>query len=127
VLLWSVATTAYASYNKERSVKRIVGDSALRHIISRLNIPQLQNAFGTTLGTYEKWTKTAKLPATIDELGEDARLLWIGPKQLERVILFLHGTHKRVNSLNCLMHPFQAVAFYCPSRMPACHSGDTCS
>ncbi|KAJ7938378.1 hypothetical protein B0H13DRAFT_1851814 [Mycena leptocephala] len=87
VLLWSVATTAYASYNKERSVKRIVGDSALRHIISRLNIPQLQNAFGTTLGTYEKWTKTAKLPATVDELEEDARLLWIGPKRLERVIL----------------------------------------
>jgi hypothetical protein len=127
LLLWNVATTANASYNKERSLKRIVGDSALRYIFTRLSIPQLQRGFGTTLGTYEKWTKTAKLPATVDELGEDSRLLWIGPKRLERVILFLHGTYKRLDALIYLMHPFQAVAFYCPPQMPPCHSGDTCS
>lgn len=91
VLLWSVATTAYASYNKQRTVKRIAGDSALRYVLSRLNVPQLQKAFGTTLATYQKWTKSNKLPATVDELGEDARLLWIGPKRLDRVVLFLHG------------------------------------
>ncbi|KAJ6554582.1 Alpha/Beta hydrolase protein [Mycena capillaripes] len=91
VLLWSVATTAYASYNKERTVKRIVGDSALRYVLSGLNIPQLQSAFGTTLGMYKKWTKKNELPAIVDELGEDARLLWIGPKRLDRVVLFLHG------------------------------------
>jgi hypothetical protein len=127
MLLWNVATTAYASYNKERSLKRIIGDSALRYITSHLNIPQLQNAFGTTLGTYKKWTKTAKLSATVDELGEDARLLWIGPKRLERVILFLHGTHRPLNSLVCFTPPFQAVALYWPLRMPPCHSGDTCN
>ncbi|KAJ7938375.1 hypothetical protein B0H13DRAFT_2301943 [Mycena leptocephala] len=72
LLLWNVATTANASYNKERSLKRIVGDSALRYIFTRLSIPQLQRGFGTT------WA-------------QDSRLLWIGPKRLERVILFLHG------------------------------------
>ncbi|KAF7326959.1 Abhydrolase-3 domain-containing protein [Mycena venus] len=91
VLLWRVATEAHAPYNKERSLKRIAVDSALRYILSHLSLPQLQAAFGTTLGTYEKWTKGAKLPMTVDELGEDARLLWIGPKRLDCVILFLHG------------------------------------
>lgn len=91
VLLWSVPTTAYASFNKERSVKRIAGDSALRHVVSSLNVQQLQWAFGTTQAMYKQWTKANKLPSTVDELGEDARLLWIGPKRLERVVLFSHG------------------------------------
>ncbi|KAJ7270731.1 Alpha/Beta hydrolase protein [Mycena haematopus] len=90
-ILWNVVTTAYASHNKERSLKRIAGDSALRYVITSLSVPQLQAAFGTTLGTYEQWSKGAKLTPTIDELGEDARLLWIGPKRLENVVLFLHG------------------------------------
>ncbi|KAJ7042809.1 Alpha/Beta hydrolase protein [Mycena alexandri] len=56
-----------------------------------MSIRQMQNSFGTTLGTYKTWTKKAKLPAIVDELGEDARLLWIGPKRLERVVFFSHG------------------------------------
>ncbi|KAJ7629996.1 Alpha/Beta hydrolase protein [Mycena polygramma] len=90
-LLWSVVTTAYASHNRERTLKRIVGDTVLRYTIAHLSVPQLQSAFGTTLGMYQQWAKKAKLPATVDELGEDARLLWIGPKRLDRVVLFLHG------------------------------------
>ncbi|KAJ6578882.1 Alpha/Beta hydrolase protein [Mycena vulgaris] len=90
-LLWSVVTNAYAPFNKARSLKRITGDAALRYLTSSLNVAQLQTAFGTTQGMYKAWTKTNKLPAVIDELGEDARLLWIGPKRLERVVMFLHG------------------------------------
>ncbi|KAJ7433711.1 Alpha/Beta hydrolase protein [Mycena galericulata] len=89
--LWRVSTTSFAEYNKERSVKRIAGDAALRHTINLLNVPQLQWAFGTTQGIYEKWAKSNKLPVTVDELGEDAQLLWIGPKRLERVVFFSHG------------------------------------
>ncbi|KAF7326646.1 Abhydrolase-3 domain-containing protein [Mycena venus] len=91
VLLWTVATTAYASYNKERSLKRIVAYAAMRYVMSNLSVPQMKAGGRTTLGTYEKWAKAAELPVTIDELGEDARLLWIGPRRLERVVLYLHG------------------------------------
>ncbi|KAJ7730361.1 Alpha/Beta hydrolase protein [Mycena maculata] len=90
-LLWNVVTTAYAPFNKDRSVKRVAGDSALRYAISRLSVPQLQWAFGTTRSVYEQWTKANKLTSTIDELGQDARLMWIGPKRLDRVVLFSHG------------------------------------
>ncbi|KAF8192637.1 Alpha/Beta hydrolase protein [Mycena galopus ATCC 62051] len=91
VLCWNVVTTAYAPFNKERSFRRIIADCALRYITSHLSVPQLQAASGSTFGMYEKWTKKTKLPAIVDELGEDARLLWIGPKRLERVVLWLHG------------------------------------
>ncbi|KAJ6591825.1 Alpha/Beta hydrolase protein [Mycena vulgaris] len=91
VLLWSVLTTAYAPHNSERSLRRILGDSAIRYCVSHLTMPQLQSVTGTTFSTYMKWTRQFALAPVIDNLGEDARLLWIGPKQLDRVILLVHG------------------------------------
>ncbi|KAJ7453936.1 Alpha/Beta hydrolase protein [Mycena galericulata] len=91
VLLWKALTTSYASHNRDRSLRRILGDAALRHCLAHLSAAQLQSLTGTTVGTYMNWSKQFKLPTAIDELEEDAKLLWIGPKQLERVILFVHG------------------------------------
>ncbi|KAJ7079985.1 Alpha/Beta hydrolase protein [Mycena belliarum] len=90
-LLWSLATTAYAAHNKARSLKRIAGDSAQRHVLGTLNVAQMQHVAGTTLSSCEKWAARNRLPTEIDELGRDARLLWIGPKRLGRVLLFVHG------------------------------------
>ncbi|KAJ7153525.1 Alpha/Beta hydrolase protein [Mycena crocata] len=92
-LLWKVVSTSFASFNQDRSVKRIVGDSALRYLVANMSLPQLQATFGTDARTYQKWAKKNNVPMTIDELGEDSRLLWIGPKpeRLERVVLFSHG------------------------------------
>lgn len=42
-------------------------------------------------GIYKKWAVGRKLPVTIDDLGDDAKLMWVGPKRTDRVILFLHG------------------------------------
>ncbi|KAJ7160973.1 Alpha/Beta hydrolase protein [Mycena filopes] len=101
VLFWNVATTASASFNKNRSLKRIFGDSLLRYLVTNLSVPQLQYAFGTTLQVYRAWLKNRKLPATIDELGEDARLLWIGPKRLDRVVMFCHGGGFLLPAVDC--------------------------
>ena len=75
-------------------MKRIIAEASVRYVTG-LSVPQQQFALGTDLSTYELWTKKEALPKLIDELGGDARLLWIGPKRLERVVLFLHGKHWR--------------------------------
>jgi hypothetical protein len=81
---------------------RIIGDRTMHYLMSSLSIPQLQYALGTTLSVYKKWVKTVKLEPVVDELGEDARLLWIGPKRTDRVLLYCHGdflflcNHKRI-------------------------------
>jgi len=72
-------------------MKRILGDSILRYLFKNLAIPQLKTHFGSTVDVYTKWTKQFKLPVIIDELGGEARLLWIGPKRLQHVVLFVHG------------------------------------
>jgi len=35
--------------------------------------------------------KQEKMEPIVEEIGEDARLLWIGPRQTDRVILYFHG------------------------------------
>ncbi|KAF7297252.1 Abhydrolase-3 domain-containing protein [Mycena indigotica] len=90
VLLWKVVTTSYAGYNQDRTLKRIMGDAFLWYT-GGLGVPQLQCILGTDQHIYQTWTKANKLPSTVDELGDDARLFWIGPKRTERVVLFLHG------------------------------------
>ncbi|KAF7354573.1 Abhydrolase-3 domain-containing protein [Mycena sanguinolenta] len=94
VLLWTAIVGPYTPRNKGRSTKRIVGERAFRYAITNLGLPQLQFAFGTTMSVYEKWTKQKKLSPVIDKLGDGARLLWIGPKRVDRhdrVVLYLHG------------------------------------
>ncbi|KAF7362878.1 Abhydrolase-3 domain-containing protein [Mycena venus] len=91
VLFWQVLRTSYEPYNKHRSLRRILGDSSLRYLFTNLTPTQLRNHFGSTLHVYGKWTKQFKVPAIVDELGVDARLLWIGSKRLEHVVLFVHG------------------------------------
>jgi len=47
---------------------------------------------GTTEGKYSAFVKQAGLEETIEDLGiGEARLLWIGPRRLDKVILYLHG------------------------------------
>jgi len=35
--------------------------------------------------------KQEKMEPVVEEIGEDARLLWIGPRQTDRVFLYFHG------------------------------------
>ncbi|KAJ7146044.1 Alpha/Beta hydrolase protein [Mycena epipterygia] len=90
---WRVLTTLRTTHNEERSMRRIVGDSSAQYVSAQLDIRLLQSAFGSTLDVYMKWAKKNKAPSTIDELGDAARLLWIGPKpeKLEFVVLLCHG------------------------------------
>lgn len=69
----------------------MLGDKVFYHLTKCLNVKQLQYALGTTHEVYMDWTKRNGLPAVIDELGEDSRLLWIGQRRTDRVILYFHG------------------------------------
>jgi len=93
VLAWTLLTSPFHHNNRHKNWKRVVGDKQLYHLVERLNTSQLQWLFGTTLGSYETWAKANKLPVVVDELGQDGRLLWIGERRTDKVILFLHGMH----------------------------------
>ncbi|PBK94073.1 alpha/beta-hydrolase [Armillaria gallica] len=44
-----------------------------------------------SLASYTTWTATTGLEADVEELCNDAKLLWVGPKRLDKVMLYCHG------------------------------------
>ncbi|KAK0468947.1 hypothetical protein IW261DRAFT_1425999 [Armillaria novae-zelandiae] len=43
-----------------------------------------------TSDTYAKWTKNVRLSPTIEPLPDGAKLLWIGAKRVDKVLLYAH-------------------------------------
>jgi len=61
---------------------------------------------GTTLGVYEKWAKYNGIQTRVDEIGENARLLWFTERRTEKVILYIHG------GTYCLPLQYFAASFW---------------
>jgi len=91
VLIWSVLSKPFHRTNKHKTLARTLGDKAFYHAVKRFNAKQLQWGAGTTLDVYKSHMKSHNEPPVIDELGENARLLWIGKRNTKRVILYFHG------------------------------------
>ncbi|KAG6808172.1 hypothetical protein H0H92_005158, partial [Tricholoma furcatifolium] len=56
---------------------------------------QLQWLQGDTFGVYNTYMKSQGLQPVVDEIGENGRILWLGERRTDRVILYLHGASIR--------------------------------
>ncbi|KDR74063.1 hypothetical protein GALMADRAFT_71239 [Galerina marginata CBS 339.88] len=81
----------FSELGRSKSWKRVLLDSATLWLAINLNRRQLRVVFGEAWGTYHAYMKSKKLKPVVEETGADGRLLWIGPKRTERVILYIHG------------------------------------
>ncbi|KAF7293358.1 Abhydrolase-3 domain-containing protein [Mycena kentingensis (nom. inval.)] len=87
-VLYTLLTTSYASYNSDKSFRRIIWDSVVRYSYKG----DMTQVSGTTLEVYKRWAKTTGNEETVDEIGADAQLLWLGPKTVRgHVLLVFHG------------------------------------
>ncbi|KAJ7187137.1 Alpha/Beta hydrolase protein [Mycena filopes] len=92
ILVWTALVTSWhAPHNKGKSLRRIIGERTINYAAGHTTVAQQQFAYGTTLTTYKRWAKQKKLEHIVDELGDEAHLVWIGPKRLSRVLFFCHG------------------------------------
>lgn len=78
-------------YGRAKSWKRIIADRLVRLIVAGTNRKQTRALFGTTRGTYDSFMREAKLTPLVEEIGGGAKLLWIGPKITDNVLLYFHG------------------------------------
>ena len=83
-----------------RSWKRIVVHSASYGIAGSLNRRQTRAIIVSTRAGYEAFMRQAKMEPVVEEIGEDARLLWIGHRRTDRVLLYFHGTFGEALSLH---------------------------
>ena len=59
--------------------------------VSGMNRRQIRSTFGSTRETYDSFVHETKLTPLVEDIGEDAKLLWIGPKVTDNVLLYFHG------------------------------------
>ena len=60
-------------------------------VVTGMNRRQIRAFFGPTRKAYDDFLKSKRWEPVVEELGDDARLFWIGPKQTDRVLLYFHG------------------------------------
>ena len=92
MLGWTFSTSLFHETNRHKTWSRIASEASTYHVTHWLNASQMQWLTPkSTRECYEGCTKEHKLPVLIDELGSDARLLWLGERRTDKVILYLHG------------------------------------
>ncbi|THH12492.1 hypothetical protein EW146_g7644 [Bondarzewia mesenterica] len=92
-LVFAVLPKIFSRANKNRGWARAVSDSGTRvFVTSGWNIWHMAYAMGgTATPIYVKWAKQNKLKVLSDDIGEGAKLHWVGPQRFDRVFLFFHG------------------------------------
>lgn len=51
----------------------------------------MQSMTPQSVDAYKTWAKSMTLPAVVEDLADDTRIVWIGPKRTDNVILCIHG------------------------------------
>jgi len=92
VLPWTLITSPFSSkFARTRSWRVLLLAKTIAWMVTRSNRKQSRAIFGETRDSYNAFMKSKQLEPVVEEIGEDARLLWVGAKVTERVILYLHG------------------------------------
>lgn len=102
------ASYVFSSERKYKTWKRFHGEADGRYVTERLNIPELQYRRPATYVSYNQFIQETGLESNVEILASSgpsmdgakrdltmtstgAKLLWIGRKRHDKVILYLHG------------------------------------
>ncbi|KDR71892.1 hypothetical protein GALMADRAFT_74610 [Galerina marginata CBS 339.88] len=87
-LLWTCITNLLFY---RHDFRRVTASSMIRWFNDKYNVPQLQYMLPKSVDTYKVWAKANGLPIRVEELVDDATIMWIGPKRTDKVVLYFHG------------------------------------
>jgi hypothetical protein len=113
ILIWTLLKSPFDFSLRWKGKKRLLFDRALLHLTSSFNNAQLQAFTPPTNQVYAQVMKKAKMEQIVDEIGENARILWVGgrrPGPDDRVVLHFHG--KYIHCLKCRL--FLLMQLYDP-------------
>jgi acetyl esterase/lipase len=91
VVLSEILLSPFVIRSKHKSLKRVIGDTSFRYLTDYLSGEELQSLMGTSVAVYSNWARGHKLPILVEELEDGAKLLWVGPKRTEKMLLYCHG------------------------------------
>lgn len=91
VLLYRLAMSPWSIANSKFSWRRVLRNSLARYLGSSLNAGQLQYADGSTFDKLTAWAEQNKCDYFVEDIGQGGRLIWMGKKRIDRVILYAHS------------------------------------
>ncbi|KAG7091603.1 hypothetical protein E1B28_010622 [Marasmius oreades] len=95
VLLYTALASFFSKSYKGRKLYRIIFEAAGRYVTRVATVSQLQWVSGSTLEMYETWAKKRGVSPVVEKVrvseGEEVNLYWIGDKEAEQVLIYIHG------------------------------------
>ncbi|KAF8884573.1 Alpha/Beta hydrolase protein, partial [Gymnopilus junonius] len=91
VVSWTLLKSVFSNSARSKGWRRVAFSQFCFWVFSRLNRRQVRVVFGETLDTYNGFMKSIKMEPLVEELDGSGRLLWVGPKRTEHVVLYFHG------------------------------------
>ncbi|KAJ7654446.1 alpha beta-hydrolase [Mycena polygramma] len=89
-----IYVSLFARWSKRangRPLNRVLNDETAYFVLSHLSVRQLQAVSGSSSAAYAKWAKQRKMEQVVEDVGEDTRIMWVGPKETEHVVIYCHG------------------------------------
>jgi hypothetical protein len=109
------ASYIFSSERRYKTWKRFQGEAGGRYTTERLNIPELQHRRPSTYISYNQFIQETGLESNVEILessgpvvdgakhdvtATNAKLLWVGPKRHDRVILYIHGIFSTIATMS---------------------------
>lgn len=91
VAIYRLLVSPFSECDKHKSWRRVLTDLSFRFSSSSLRVNQIQALLGTDADVYAKWIKKHKLKSDVEQLDENASLMWLSKRSAEKVILYIHG------------------------------------
>ncbi|KAK0207214.1 Alpha/Beta hydrolase protein [Armillaria fumosa] len=80
---------SFFTYERSKTWRAVCTHAFFR--LAAQSVTFVKLVMGETLDTYIRWTNGAGVVPVVEDLPDDAKLLWIGLKRLDKVLFYVHG------------------------------------
>ncbi|GAW09465.1 Meiotically up-regulated gene 180 protein [Lentinula edodes] len=91
IIALELLLSPFVARSKHKPYPRIIGDASFRFLADYFSGPELQRILGSSVDVYSTWARNANLPINIEEMVDGGKLMWIGPKRTDKMLLYCHG------------------------------------
>ncbi|KAK1235075.1 hypothetical protein PQX77_001711 [Marasmius sp. AFHP31] len=92
VLAYSSLLSFFHPSLKRKKLYRLLFESAIRYLVGSTSPGQIQWVVGPTVDVFTGWAKKRKLEPVIEDVpASGKKLMWIGEKDAEKVVFYVHG------------------------------------
>ncbi|KAJ8077770.1 hypothetical protein PM082_002203 [Marasmius tenuissimus] len=92
VLAYSSLLSFFHPSLKKKKLYRLLFESAIRYVVGSTSPGQIQWVVGPTIDVFKGWARKRRLEPLMEDVpASGKKLMWIGNKDAEKVVFYVHG------------------------------------